>query len=78
MAIKKITIGTERGIWIPERDWEKLMERLDDLEDILACYEHDRDDDGTRYTLEEVEAELIAEGKLSPPKKQPLVEPVLS
>jgi len=66
MNVQTIRIGSEKAVLVPVKAWEKIMSALEDLDDIAAFDRAKKNDDGTRYTLEEVRQRLAKKSLPSP------------
>ena len=55
VRVQKIKIGVENAVVVSAKEWEKIKSALEELDDIAAIDRAVQGDDGTRYSIEEVE-----------------------
>ena len=53
--VQKIKIGAENAVIVSAKEWTKIKSALEELDDIAALDRAVQNDDGTRYSIEEVE-----------------------
>jgi len=58
--VQKIQIGAENAVIVSAREWQKIKAALEELDDIAAIDRAVQGDDGTRYSIEEVEQSRLA------------------
>lgn len=56
--------GNKKYVLLPVEEYEALIERIEDLEDVRVYDEAVANDDGTRIPLEDALEELKRDGKL--------------
>ena len=59
MNVQKIEIGKEKAVIVPENVWNKIMDALEDLDDIKAYDKAKANDCGTRVPLEGLEKKIL-------------------
>ena len=58
--VQKIKVGAENAVIVTAKEWEKIKSALEELDDIAALDRAVQGDDGTRYSIEEVEQMRLA------------------
>ena len=66
MQVQKIHIGSESAVIVPSTIWEKMMSAMEDLEDIIAYDRAKKNDDGIRFSFEDVEKRIMRKTKRNP------------
>ena len=63
IKIQEIEVGKEKAVIIPQKSWKKILKKLEDLDDIRAYDEAMAEDDGTRYSLDEIKKKYLKKKK---------------
>ena len=61
IQIQKVKIGKEKIVMVPEKTWKKILEKLEDIDDVRAYDEAKANDDGYRISHEDLMKELFGD-----------------
>jgi len=54
IQVQKINVGAEKIVILSEKMWKKIASALEDLDDIIAYDRAKKNDDGTRYSMDDI------------------------
>ena len=60
IKIQEIEVGQEKIVLVPKKTWKKILEKLEDIDDIRAYDEAMAKDDGYRISHEDLKKELFS------------------
>ena len=66
MKVQKIGNGSKGAVIVPEKTWKNFVSALEDLVDTVAYDRAKRNDDGTRFSMEDIEKIIQRKNRAKP------------